>query len=357
MGSRANVAVRQDGVWTHRGGGGLGYSLDTLLALGPDPALAAFLSPTFPVWQEHQWYRESSCESGALIDVDAKELLVFLNVDYDERCAYLDAYRRTWPGWNVRWAYNGIVDVTDALGLDRAVLTREAWDDTDLFRWGRPDPQEPPKLHYLITIEDAAYGLADNVVRPWALGPAVLEQLVDLPRLSTWPEIPRGGMHVDPADHTVGVWSIDPVYGLVERCGERWPGWTVEFWHDRYAEQQRRCAGTFRFPDPGPAVDLCGYAMAKRVVEHWICTTPQFLPHIPMRTSYDGTYGMRYAGLTVADLQRLGELILGPDRDPNTELTVPDDWPPQWTAWLKANDWCRPLDVAAYAREQLPFYL
>jgi hypothetical protein len=252
VGSRANVAVRQDGEWRHYGSNGMGYSLDAWLALGPEPMLAVLSS--FPVWDKDEWQWESSCEAGALIDLDARDLLVFLDLDYARRIAQLDGYRRTWPGWTVRWAYNGIADVTGALGLPRTVLRDEPWEDTDLFRWGRPGPDEDESLRHLVTVNDVAYGLNDWAVQPWQLGPALLDQLGGLPRVATWPLVPEGGLHLDPESRTAGIWSVGRLLGVADRFAARWPGWTLELWDDRYAEQERRCGGAFRFPDPAPAI-------------------------------------------------------------------------------------------------------
>ncbi|MET8154695.1 hypothetical protein ACIBSW_24405 [Actinoplanes sp. NPDC049668] len=325
MGSRANVAVRQNGEWTHGGSNGMGYSLDAWLALGPDPALAVMRS--FPAWKRDEWQAESSCEAGALIDLDADDLLVFLNVDYDRRLAAMAGYRRTWPGWTIRWAFDGIADVTGALGLDRAVVEPEPWDHTDLFRWGRAGAAEPFEPRYLVTVGDTAYGLDVWAVQPWQIGPDLLDQLTGLPQPSAWGQVPRGGLHLDPTARRAGVWSIEPVLGLRERFADRWPGWTLEFWEDRYQEQERRCAGAFRFPDPAPAVERCGDDLAWRAMEHWLPATVECGDSRPKQYgNRDPLYGMGDAGLTIAELQRLGELLLGPGHR------------------------SRPLDVAAYAR-------
>ncbi|MDI6104715.1 hypothetical protein QLQ12_39605 [Actinoplanes sp. NEAU-A12] len=318
MGSRVNVAVRQGGDWTHCGSNGLGYSLGAYLALGPGPALAVVRSRSLPVWDRRQWQLESTCEGAALIDLDARDLLFFLDLGYEQRLAVLEAYGRTWAGWTVRWAYNGLADVTDALGVSRDVLQRDPWDGTDLFRWHRPGPDEELVLRQMITVGEVAYGLDHHAVDPWEIGPALLDQIGDLPRVTTLPEMPRAGLHLDPVARTAGVWSVAPVRNLTERFAGRWPGWTLEFWEDRYREHASRCAGVFEFPDPAVAVEESVHDLVENVLHHWLRAMPEFRQRWPAKeeADYDPYYGTRDAGLTIADLQRLCGALLGPDRDP-----------------------------------------
>lgn len=306
VGSRANVAIRQDGRWTHHGSNGLGYGIDTYLALGPGPAVALFRSDHWPVWDRDEWQHEGSAEGGALIDLDARDLLIFFPAGYGDRLVALDVLARTWPGWTVRWAWNGIADITDALGLDRRVLHREPWDGAGLL------PRDD-RLRFVITVDDVAYRLGHAAVAPWAVGPALLDQLGGLPRAAEPSEIPRGGLHLDTAARTAGVWSIDPVAGLIERFAARWPGWTLEFWADRCREQELR--GAVRFADPPAGRDEHARVLAQRVARDWIgglhelrdCWSSEWW-------SGDGN-GTREAGLTVADLQSFADMLCGPEAE------------------------------------------
>ncbi|WP_203823513.1 hypothetical protein [Actinoplanes palleronii] len=288
----------------------MGYSLDAWLALGPGPAVAMFRSGSWPAWTPEVWQHESWAEAGALIDLDARELLFFVSADYARRRALIEACRRVWPGWVVRWAYNGISDVTDALGLDRAVVRREPWTNDDLFHWVRPGADDPPRWHYLVSVGAVTYWPAPY--KPWEIGPALLGQLSELAQVAELPDVPGGGLHLDPVTRTAGVWSIDPVDGLAERFFARWPGWTLEFWDDRYQEQEIRC-GAFRFVEPAADVRR----LARRVLDHWLPSTEMFRDQWPAADEgYDRYYGTRDARLTVADLQRLVDLLLGPDAAP-----------------------------------------
>ncbi|AGZ45405.1 hypothetical protein AFR_35745 [Actinoplanes friuliensis DSM 7358] len=284
----------------------MGYSLDAWLALGPDPALAVLRS--FPVWEPDEWQLESSCEAGALLDLDTRELLFYLDLDYERRAALLDGYGATWPGWQIRWAYNGISDVTDALGLPSTVLEHEPWDSTDLYRWGRAAADEEPIVRYLVTVGEVAYALDPYAGQPWQVGPALLEQLTDGHRVTGWPEVPRGGLHLDPGSRTAGIWCIEPVLGVAERFAGRWPGWTLQWWEDRYDEQERRAGGTFVPPELGAG----RFELAERVQDHWVYATAEMSGHWP---EFRNDYGTRDAGLTVDELQRGCDLLSGPEGD------------------------------------------
>lgn len=311
----------------------MGYSLDQWMVLGPDVALAVMNG--HPEWKPGEWNNESWCEAGALIDLDARELFYFNTSDYAWRAAVLDGLRRTWTGWSIRWAYEGIADITDALGLDRAVIERRAWDHETLFPYGS-EPDEDS--HYLVTVGESAYAVGASAQQPWRLGPRLLDQVVDQPRVRSLDTVPRAGVHLDEDARTVGVWSTEPLCGLSERFAGLWPGWTLEFWEDRYQQQQARCGG-FRFLDPTPHVRASRVGLVRSTIQQWIFQTVELLP---IRGPVVFDYGMSAAGLTVADLQRIGEVILGTDGD--TQNTPERD-----------VDWMAPLNVAAlakrYARE------
>ncbi|MGW5401702.1 hypothetical protein [Streptomyces sp. NPDC003952] len=57
------------------------------------------------------WYDDEACETGALVDTRAKVLLVFawegVFASTRTRAAAFELLRRAWPGWRVRWLYDG----------------------------------------------------------------------------------------------------------------------------------------------------------------------------------------------------------------------------------------------------------
>lgn len=50
-------------------------------------------------------------------------------------------------------------------------------------------------------------------------------------------------MHIDVEAKAVGLWTVETWTGLREAWADLWPGWSLELWDDRSAEQVSRAAG------------------------------------------------------------------------------------------------------------------
>ncbi|MFD0598005.1 hypothetical protein ACFQZ4_41830 [Catellatospora coxensis] len=119
MGSGPNRAVIRDGAHTLYFPGDAGDGLDYLLAPGPDVVarwLAQLGGQTAGRWPE-----DPRCPAGVLIDPDQRVLLLFAVAlgDYAYRAAVLDAFARTWSGWQLRWAHDGLADLIAYTGETR----------------------------------------------------------------------------------------------------------------------------------------------------------------------------------------------------------------------------------------------
>jgi hypothetical protein len=123
MGSRVHYVVIRDGAVTKiRRGGGSGLTLDVQIAAGPEKCIdwidelavgdRYVLSPP-------DWLGDTLCEGAVLLDVDARYMLFFTEQpwsqdprrEYECRAGLLDALPRTWPGWRIDWAYDGLADI------------------------------------------------------------------------------------------------------------------------------------------------------------------------------------------------------------------------------------------------------
>ncbi len=138
MGSGAHVVIVEDGQWQNYGTSRLGFNFEHMLILGP--AIAATTVQWYSPLDRDGWLPLRICEAAALIDRDRSDLLVWQHdwlLAQDtaglpdvpvaaSREVLLRGLRRTWPGWTVRWAPGGLLDVAAEIGLDPAFIEADA---------------------------------------------------------------------------------------------------------------------------------------------------------------------------------------------------------------------------------------
>jgi hypothetical protein len=123
---------------------------------------------------EPEWFTYGVCEGGLLVDCDQQVLMVSTeHRDWAVRAAYLDTVRRTWPGWQVRWACDGIADLTRYVGLDTAGVEQAGRGPSPLYTRGRSQTAD---LVYLVTVawpggRTAVHALTWDAAVPWRVGP------------------------------------------------------------------------------------------------------------------------------------------------------------------------------------------
>ncbi|MEV6967435.1 hypothetical protein AB0M47_20255 [Hamadaea sp. NPDC051192] len=217
------------------------YEIMEVSALGPH-VTGRFLD----AWQEldpsDQWNDERCSEGGLLVDYDAKVLIVFtIYRSRAMRAAYLASMPRVWPGWEIRWAYNGVADLIAHVGGDVAGWRTPRGGPEQLYSEARPEGSTAPQ--YLVTVgTSTAYGLWDCTVDPWWAGPDLLSSLCDDDRVEGTFSAPTAGIHLDPDRRVAGIWTTGcPLYGIADAWPELWPGWTLELWGDDYSSQLRAC--------------------------------------------------------------------------------------------------------------------
>jgi hypothetical protein len=268
-----NYLVIRDGSHTlYVHGGGAGDSLDYLFAPGPDVVLRWLARRPEDVTD--QWLGDELCTGGVLIDTDRRVLLMFAEMlDYAYRAAVLDAYHRTWPGWEIRWAYDGIGDLVAYTGGDRAAVRADRTTTSLAAAYPGHDPESA--LAALITVDDGggryrAYGLGWELVdrRPFWAGPVLLDWLTAGQPLEWCDELPAAGLHLDPATRTAGLWSIRALRGLLEEWPSRWPGWTLRFWGDDHGSQAALC-GDLLGELPPVVLEPGLRGLARRLIRHW----------------------------------------------------------------------------------------
>ncbi|MEW2416852.1 hypothetical protein AB0953_24410 [Streptomyces sp. NPDC046866] len=249
--------------------GAIGLDLDLLA--GPEVLVPLLEERTAPAAGFPS--ADDSVEAGVLADPRGKVLLTFAweaaAASMHTRAAALELLRLAWPDWEVRWSYDGQTGRRSYLGLDP--------EDDHSFQ-GPPlacpplgpddeETAEPDPLAQVVTIgADRCHVLAATADHPLAEGPSVVERLRDAPRHQVYRAAAEGGIHIDPDRRRVGWWLV----GAQEhpaRLASRWPGWTVEFWADRWDEHVLACGGRFEPPAADRAAALA--AVRDAALERW----------------------------------------------------------------------------------------
>ncbi|WP_380282662.1 hypothetical protein [Kitasatospora purpeofusca] len=251
MADRANfVVVRESGGYElHLSRfGALGIDLDLLA--GPTEALAMVRGLGVDDW----WLDDVLCQGAALIDLGRRILLLFAwegpSAGLRHRPATLELLRQAWAGWDVRWAYDGNADLRTHLGLDPELVRvrgRETWAGKVLG----PDDEElalPEPLAAVVTVgSEGCFVVANDADPPIREGLGLLDRLAGAPEHGVCRVAVDAGVHVDPLRRRVGWWTLGATAEAYD-MPKRWPGWTVDFWQDRWEEHVRVAAGRFRPP-------------------------------------------------------------------------------------------------------------
>ena len=237
MGSRANYVVVENGAWSLHSSHWGASRLATDLAFGPEAATRCFrannrlddaVRTSADAWLGDVW-----CEGAALVDHDRRLLLWFTDIgsEWDEHAAQQAVLARTWPGWEVRWAGDGLGDLLAHLGVGRDLLRQPRSTEVGEPGWLRPDDED---IVTLLTArgpngEIRAWGSYWHVVEQLHGGRGLLDLLpLDAPA-PVLEGMPEGGIHLDTGSRTLGVWTTAIAIGLHEWPLPGWDGWSLEF--------------------------------------------------------------------------------------------------------------------------------
>lgn len=261
MGQRANfVVVQPEGYelyYSHSGAS----TVDRDVFFGPAYTLEYFRRQR-PVKPEDGWLDDVWAEGGALIDAERRVLVYFGGEDtlYDlpQRRIHQAMLAHAWPGWDLRWAHEGLCDFADYLGLSRDVV-RSRRDRAEL----RAVHLEAAFYSVLVSWAGRLYPVTQTLQDVLQYGPALLPVLKKLRGTTELQsaEFPRAGLHIDEEKKLLEFWSASPVPDLPLRVGTLWPGWQATFLKDDCERHLTRLGGLRLPPIDREAVvaDLCGY--------------------------------------------------------------------------------------------------
>ncbi|UFS97174.1 hypothetical protein [Nocardia huaxiensis] len=261
MGALARfVLIDDSGVRRYHSRWGADRVCATLIG-GPDAATREIETDVLQRGPLRDWQPDTWTEGGAVVDHTARQLIWFgdqLMYDLPTKQVFAELLRRTWPGWNVRWAYGGVQDLIAAVDVDRDHARFHSGDGPVLpdavIDPGPGDPSFDSGIvaFHLLTVT-TRHGLRIYPLDPFThaawQGPALLDRLPagGVAALEL-PDLPWSGVHVDAVDRSIGVWLSRPGGGLVHSLPALWPGWRIACWEDRYQEQIARCGEALRPP-------------------------------------------------------------------------------------------------------------
>ncbi len=248
MGQRCNLVVKKDGKWTLYYDHWAANSLDQELFWGPELSLA-FVEEREPVDDDH-WSGEVWCEGAAILDFDKKVLLWFggesICYDVPSQRAHQNLMRKTWPGWQVRWAHGGIVEVAGYLGLAKERFLSSSDDRPPIFFLNDEFPQDNT---WLLSVGDGPEvvsllicGDEENLES----GLVGIQSLFHLckPVQKGAKEFPHGGAHLDIMNKTLSFWTDGYCCDIEEKVSKAWPGWEIKWWRDAYEKQLEASKGS-----------------------------------------------------------------------------------------------------------------
>ncbi|MFI1703903.1 hypothetical protein [Streptomyces griseoruber] len=174
--------------------------------------------------------------------------------EFRHRAVTWRAIARAWPGWDLRWTYDGPADPRRRLGLDPAEVRERDRKVYPAPSLGPDDEEflERDPLVTAVTVGDRRRHLLAAIDdHPVTEGPALLDRPADAHDHGRCTVAAGAGVHLDPVRRRVGWWTMSAAAEAAE-MGARRPGWTVECRQDRWEEHARAAPGLLLPPRVNP---------------------------------------------------------------------------------------------------------
>ncbi|MEV7676617.1 hypothetical protein [Streptomyces sp. NPDC088752] len=247
MGVRAQYVVIENGTWHLYYSHGGGSSIVHDLLPGPVAATRRFRENR----EIDRWINDVWCEGAALVDHDRRILLWFAFADsWTDHLAARIALTRTWPGWEVCFAHDGVGDLTHHLGLGRDLTRPPGWFETFEPSWTVDAEAWSVVSLRLPAGKVLAWGSGWEPVEHLARGPGLIDLLSVSPTTPPPTHMPYGGVHFDPQARTVSLWAVQTVAGVHDWPLPGWEGWTMDFQGDDHTRQAALLPMDFPLPRP-----------------------------------------------------------------------------------------------------------
>lgn len=270
MGMRANLVVIEEEGYSLYYSHWCANTLPSDLFWGPNASLK-FIQKQRPM-PDKNWLDTIWAEGGVVYD-DHQQILLFYGgedilFDIPLRNLYLEIMQHNWPGWELRWAHQGIVDLAAYVGisaekvyapdeLDKQILDGQLDTQTSFA-------QKPVQKRWISTIGTVKFEdktvwvfpislVGNQSWRYLAQGSKLLKftmdrrvhQSVDLNEWAT--HFPVAGFHLDESSKTLTLWHANEMYISPQRASV-WEGWQIKDIGDNYLQHLSLAEGAFQFP-------------------------------------------------------------------------------------------------------------
>ena len=264
MGQRANLIIVENGKYELYYDHWCANSLDSYLFWGPEEVVS-FIRKHDP--EKGYWLNDIWCEGAALVDLDNKKLLFFGGEDilYDipQRKIYLELLAEMWKGYEIKWAYRGIVDLAKYIGYDWKSLmdrteTKKCSIENSLDSDGGDyitgvlsiaDKDNTVKIFPLFSYENSLLFCDSRKVTEY------LNKLQDRSKLFEEKRyedcsFPSYGMHIDMGKKTMFFWDGDTSnVNYYDKTADFWNGWKTHYFYDDYQKHADLIKNNYIFPE------------------------------------------------------------------------------------------------------------
>lgn len=211
---------------------------------------------------ESRWLNDAWAEGGAILDADKKKVMFYGGEDIRYNIPLRDLYVKLmgyiWEGWEIKWAYEGIVDLAAYVGYPKEkVLTGRK---NDCAHTSLAPPEEKDWVDTVASVKFSPnemllfplWGGIDNYL-PY--GPDLVNRIdkaYGYPRisLSEWShDFPIGGFHIDMERRRLEFWHANVIPNISQQLQEKWSDWEVVNHYGDYESQCRCTDGLLQFQD------------------------------------------------------------------------------------------------------------
>lgn len=244
MSHRGNLVIADEAGYTVRNCH-CALALLQLMFWGPQFALNYILDRQ----ETGSWYDIVHDEGSVFIDLHKRIVILyggeFISDHLPHRQLYLQLMSHVWDGWDIRWGYQGLIDIFNQLKSHPFDLTREGYSDyyapslSELEDDGLIDEWPEAVISIKFADDDLRVQYANDPYLLLQHGDTVIEKMREVSTLRElkWehnePQFPREGVHIDVPEKCIYFWSSNTIYRPTE-FGRKWKEWEFVWLKDNY---------------------------------------------------------------------------------------------------------------------------